>query len=147
MMNDLYRRGYYIEGGVFMQPYPYYYNTPQFPNNRVPVSNILNVEATPLLLLKLKLYNVDNSKDVDITLEQGKTYHLKYITERGPVECVGKLAYINIDSPIGQTVQFVGIHNHITDFAHLTFDCSTVESSDVRQVLINSIRDIEEVTE
>ena len=143
--NSLKDRGYYMEGGDFMQPEPPYYNNK--PLERVPVSNIINITAKAKLSLEVTLFNVDSKKDVTVTLELGKKYKIKNVTQFGSNEFEGVLTAISNTMPIDKTIKFIGNHNDVTDFSYVILDCSKENLSNVNKIYIQDIRDIEEVVE
>ena len=55
---------------------------------------------------------------------------------------------VNIDSRIPtEAVRYIGESNEVTDFAYIVLDTSTIGTSDVRKVFIQSIRYLEEYKE
>ena len=82
----------------------YYEHPPYIPSaqgcnckipDRMPVSNIINVESQLLITLKITLYGVREEDDKTIILENGKEYIITYITEDGVRQITGILRYID----------------------------------------------------
>lgn len=108
------------------------------------ISRILNIETLAIRQLRIKLYKPDEKDDIDIVLDIGKAYEIKYITEGGVKTAAGILK--GIDSSIPDTVcRYIGEFNEQVITAWIALDCSTIANSDKRKIYIASIRDIKEI--
>ena len=108
------------------------------------IARILNIETLAIRQLRIKLYHAEEKDDVDVVLELGKAYEIKYVTEGGVKTAVGILK--GIDSSIPDTVcRYVGEFNEQVITAWIAMDCSTTANSDKRKIYIASIRDIKEI--
>lgn len=117
------------------------------PINRDDIPNIINIETTLKLSLELTLYGVTEKDDKKVTLETGKCYTVKYITECGLQVITGILTIIDSNIPL-TPLRYVGEYNNeYVDTCYIGLDCSTVGKSDRRKIFISSIRDIKEYIE
>ena len=131
----------------------YYEHPPYIPStqgcnckipDRMPVSNIINVESQLLITLKITLYGVREEDDKTIILENGKEYIITYITEDGVRQITGVLRYIDYNIPT-ECVRYIGEYNTVTDQSYIIVDGSTAGYSNIVKVFIRSLRDIVEV--
>ena len=131
----------------------YYEHPPYIPSaqgcnckihDRMPVSNIINVESQLLITLKITLYGVREEDDKTIILENGKEYIITYITEDGVRQITGILRYIDYNIPT-ECVRYIGEYNTVTDQSYIIVDGSTAGYSNIVKVFIRSLRDIVEV--
>lgn len=131
----------------------YYEHPPYIPSaqgcnckipDRVPVSNIINVESQLLITLKITLYGVREEDDKTVILENGKEYIITYITEDGVRQITGILRYIDYNIPT-ECVRYIGEYNTVTDQSYIIVDGSTAGYSNIIKVFIRSLRDIVEV--
>lgn len=131
----------------------YYEHPPYIPSaqgcnckipDRMPVSNIINVESQLLITLKITLYGVREEDDKTIILENGKEYIITYITEDGVRQITGILRYIDYNIPT-ECVRYIGEYNTVTDQSYIIVDGSTAGYSNIVKVFIRSLRDIIEV--
>lgn len=131
----------------------YYEHPPYIPSaqgcnckipDRMPVSNIINVESQLLITLKITLYGVKEEDDKTIILENGKEYIFTYITEDGVRQITGILRYIDYNIPT-ECVRYIGEYNTVTDQSYIIVDGSTVGYSNIVKIFIRSLRDIIEV--
>lgn len=131
----------------------YYEHPPYIPSaqgcnckipDRMPVSNIINVESQLLITLKITLYGVSEEDDKTIILENGKEYIITYITEDGVRQITGVLRYIDYNIPT-ECVRYIGEYNTVTDQSYIIVDGSTVGYSNIVKIFIRSLRDIVEV--
>ena len=131
----------------------YYEHPPYIPSaqgcnckipDRMPVSNIINVESQLLITLKITLYGVREEDDKTVILENGKEYIITYITEDGVRQITGILRYIDYNIPT-ECVRYIGEYNTVTDQSYIIVDGSTAGYSNIVKVFIRSLRDIVEV--
>lgn len=131
----------------------YYEHPPYIPSaqgcnckipDRMPVSNIINVESQLLITLKITLYGVREEDDKTVILENGKEYIITYITEDGVRQITGILRYIDYNIPT-ECVRYIGEYNTVTDQSYIIVDGSTAGYSNIVKVFIRSLRDIIEV--
>ena len=131
----------------------YYEHPPYIPSaqgcnckipDRMPVSNIINVESQLLITLKITLYGVSEEDDKTIILENGKEYIITYITEDGVRQITGVLRYIDYNIPT-ECVRYIGEYNTVTDQSYIIVDGSTAGYSNIVKIFIRSLRDIAEV--
>ena len=131
----------------------YYEHPPYIPSaqecnckipDRMPVSNIINVESQLLITLKITLYGVREEDDKTIILENGKEYIITYITEDGVRQITGILRYIDYNIPT-ECVRYIGEYNTVTDQSYIIVDSSTAGYSNIVKIFIRSLRDIVEV--
>lgn len=131
----------------------YYEHPPYIPSaqecnckipDRMPVSNIINVESQLLITLKITLYGVSEEDDKTIILENGKEYIITYITEDGVRQITGVLRYIDYNIPT-ECVRYIGEYNTVTDQSYIIVDGSTAGYSNIVKIFIRSLRDIVEV--
>ena len=131
----------------------YYEHPPYIPSaqgcnckipDRMPVSNIINVESQLLITLKITLYGVSEEDDKTIILENGKEYIITYITEDGVRQITGVLRYIDYNIPT-ECVRYIGEYNTITDQSYIIVDGSTAGYSNIVKIFIRSLRDIVDV--
>jgi hypothetical protein len=131
----------------------YYEHPPYIPSakgcnckipDRMPVSNIINVESQLLITLKITLYGVKEEDDKTIILENGKEYIITYITEDGVRQITGILRYIDYNIPT-ECVRYIGEYNTVTDQSYIIIDGSTAGYSNIVKIFIRSLRDIIEV--
>lgn len=131
----------------------YYEHPPYIPSakgcnckipDRMPVSNIINVESQLLITLKITLYGVKEEDDKTIILENGKEYIFTYITEDGVRQITGILRYIDYNIPT-ECIRYIGEYNTVTDQSYIIVDGSTVGYSNIVKIFIRSLRDIVEV--
>ena len=131
----------------------YYEHPPYIPSaqgcnckipDRMPVSNIINVESQLLITLKITLYGVSEEDDKTIILENGKEYIITYITEDGVRQITGVLRYIDYNIPT-ECVRYIGEYNTATDQSYIIVDGSTAGYSNIVKIFIRSLRDIVEV--
>ena len=131
----------------------YYEHPPYIPSaqgcnckipDRMPVSNIINVESQLLITLKITLYGVREEDDKTVILENGKEYIITYITEDGVRQITGILRYIDYNIPT-ECVRYIGEYNTVTDQSYIIVDGSTAGYSNIVKVFISSLRDIVEV--
>ena len=115
----------------------------KFPD-RMPVSNIINVESQLLITLKITLYGVREEDDKTVILENGKEYIITYITEDGVRQITGILRYIDYNIPT-ECVRYIGEYNTVTDQSYIIVDGSTAGYSKIVKVFIRALRDIVEV--
>lgn len=115
----------------------------KFPD-RMPVSNIINVESQLLITLKITLYGVREEDDKTVILENGKEYIITYITEDGVRQITGILRYIDCNIPT-ECVRYIGEYNTVTDQSYIIIDGSTAGYSNIVKIFIRSLRDIVEV--
>ena len=128
----------------------YYEHPPYIPSaqgcnckipDRMPVSNIINVESQLLITLKITLYGVSEEDDKTIILENGKEYIITYITEDGVRQITGVLRYIDYNIPT-ECVRYIGEYNTVTDQSYIIVDGSTAGYSNIVKIFIRSLRDI-----
>ena len=131
----------------------YYEHPPYIPSaqgcnckipDRMPVSNIINVESQLLITLKITLYGVSEEDDKTIILENGKEYIITYITEDGVRQITGVLRYIDYNIPT-DCVRYIGEYNTVTDQSYIIVDGSTAGYSNIVKIFIRSLRNIVEV--
>lgn len=103
------------------------------------VGNIIQVESKIIESLLVKLYSCVANRDKFVKMELGIKYSIKYIDIDGVNSCTGMLVDFKASqhSTIYQPVN--------SDGYYIVMDCSEVGKSDIKKILISSIRDIIEV--
>lgn len=105
------------------------------------VGNIIKVESKIVQSLSLKLYSCIADNDVEVKIEIGNKYQIKYITELGVINCTGIVKDLKA-AQLSETDQYTNANGY-----YLVVDCSTEGQSMVHNILISSIRDIIEVVD
>lgn len=103
------------------------------------VGNIIRVESIIIESLLVKLYSCVANKDVFVKMELGTKYSIKWIDVDGVNSCTGML----VDFKASQHSTIYQPTN--ADGYYIVMDCSEVGKSDIKKILISSIRDIIEV--
>lgn len=103
------------------------------------VGNIIRVESIIIESLLVKLYSCVANKDVFVKMELGTKYSIKWIDIDGVNSCTGML----VDFKASQHSTIYQPTN--ADGYYIVMDCSEVGKSDIKKILISSIRDIIEV--
>ena len=104
------------------------------------VGNIIRVESRIMESLLIKLYSCIADKDVTVKMELGMKYTIKWIDADGVNTCTGILT----DFKASQHSIIYQPTN--ADGYYIVMDCSEVGKSDIKKILIASIRDIIEVS-
>jgi hypothetical protein len=104
------------------------------------VGNIIRVESRIIESLLVKLYSCIADRDVIVKMELGTKYTIKWIGVDGVNSCTGTLVDFKASqhSTIYQPVN--------ADGYYIVMDCSEQGKSDIKKILISTIRDILEVS-
>ena len=139
-------RGYNILGNTFIEPPIHEEVAKRPPIIREEIPTLINIETNLVLSLKMRLYRVREEDDQELTLELGKKYTVKYITECG-VNCITGVLK-TIDPTIPQEDLSYICNGMPTGYGFfLIFDCSTEGNSAVHKIYVAAIRDICEYVE
>lgn len=105
------------------------------------VGNIIKVESRIVYSLSLKLYSCIPDNDVEVKIEIGNKYRIKYVTELGVIDCTGIVKDFK-SAQISEIEQATNANGY-----YLVVDCSKEGQSMVHNILISSIRDIVEIVD
>lgn len=105
-------------------------------------ASVVNIETQLVKMLKITLYNIDRTKDITITMEIGKRYAVRYMTENGLQTADGYLRIISAGIP-EECVKYIGNYTKEATQAYIGMDCSKKGVSERKLIYVHTIRYIE----